>query len=198
MRDRLIEAGFPPDRVIACNPVIDVQRFRNRADNGPALMNAGAAIPKKNMAEYVELSRLVPDRAFNLYALGYLSRELAQLNAASGGRVKFIPPVDPEDMPPEYKQHAWLVYTAAHSDNTVGWPMSLIEAMASGVGVCMQDIRPDLRQFLGDAGYLFDHTNELAARLRIDPTAAERERAFQWAEQYDFRKDLPLLTNLWD
>jgi len=197
MRERLIAAGLPADRVHACNPVIDVERFRDRGPNGRAIMNVGAAIPKKNMGDFVALSRLVPEREFNLYALGYRSQDLEELNRTLGGRVHFVPPVDPEDMAPEYKKHAWLVYTASPEKATVGWPMALIEAMASGVGACMQDIRPDLKDYVGDAGVLFRSIPELVERLKRDPTADERERGFAWAEQFDLRKQLPLLTSLW-
>ena len=197
MRERLIGAGLPPSKVIACNPVIDVQRFRNTEPNGGAIMNVGAAVPKKNMGDFIALSQLVADRPFNLYALGYLTPELKDQNRSAGGRITFIEPVDPEDMPAEYKKHAWLVYTASKAESTVGWPMALIEAMASGVGVCMQNIRPDLRDFVGDAGFLFDAPTGIAQRLRVDPSPEERARGFAWAEQFDFRRELPLLTNLW-
>ena len=197
MRERLIAAGLPPDKVVACNPVIDVQRFRDSGPNGRAVMNVGAAITKKNVPDFIAVSRMVPEREFNLYSLGYLTQEFADLNRTEGGRVNFVLPVDPEDMPPEYKKHAWLVYTASKVENTVGWPMALIEAMASGVGVCMQNIRGDLRQVVGDAGYLFDSPADVVDRLRVDPTAQERARAFEWAEQYDFRRELPLLTRMW-
>jgi len=197
MRERLAGFGFAPEKLVSCNPIVDVQRFRNAERNGTAVMNVGAAIPKKNMGEFIALSRLVPQREFNAYALGYLTREIAEYNGTSGGRVQFIPPVDPEDMPPEYKKHAWLVYTADRAEASVGWPMALIEAMASGVAVCMQNIRPDLRDYVGDAGYLFETAGELAQRISNDPSAAERERGFAWAEQFDFRRELSLLTDLW-
>ena len=133
-------------------------------------MNVGAAIPKKNMGDFVKLSRLVPSRAFNLYALGYETQALTDLNRTLGGRVNFIPPIDPEAMAPEYKRHAWLVYTASKEKATVGWPMALVEAMASGTGACMQRIRPDLAEYVGDAGFLFDEPQDLVERLRHDPT----------------------------
>jgi glycosyltransferase involved in cell wall biosynthesis len=171
MRERLIAAGLPADRVHACNPVIDVERFRDRGPNGRAIMNVGAAIPKKNMGDFVALSRLLPEREFNLYALGYRSQDLEELNRTLAGRVNFVPPVDPEDMAPEYKKHAWLVYTASPEKATVGWPMALIEAMASGVGACMQDIRPDLKDYVGDAGVLFRSIPEL-----VEPPQARPHR----------------------
>lgn len=197
MRERLIAAGLPADRVFASNPVIDVMRFRDRGPNGRDVMNVGAAIGKKNMGDFVALSRLVPEREFNLYALGYHSKDLVELNRSVGGRVRFVPPVDPEDMLAEYKKHAWLVYTASRTEATVGWPMAIVEAMASGVGACMQRIRPDLVDYVGDAGILFDTPQDLVERLRHDPSPAQRERGFDWAEQFDLRKQLPLLTSLW-
>ena len=78
--------------------------------------------------------------------------------------MQFVPPVDPEDMPDEYKKHCWLVYTASRTINTVGWPMALIEAQASGVGVCIQRIREDLREYVGEA--LVDAPEDLVDAIR--------------------------------
>ena len=160
-------------------------------------MNTGACIPKKKMEDFIQLATLVPNMEFNLYAIGYKLGKISRLNKSVGSPVSIIPPIEPEDMPREYKKHRWLVYTASHKLKTVGWPMALVEAMASGVGACMQNIRPDLADYIGDAGVLFDTPNDLVERLRHDPTPAERERGFAWAEQFDLRRQLPLLTGLW-
>ena len=172
------------------NPVIDVLRFRNTAPNGPEIMNVGAPAPKKNMEDFIRLSRLVPDRKFNLYGLGYETPRLMEINAKLGGKVNFIAPVDPEDMPAEYKKHCWLVYTASRTVNTVGWPMALVEAQASGVGVYVQKIREDLREYVGDAGSFFDSPGDLLEAIREPPSAALRSRGFEWAEQFDYRHQL--------
>lgn len=60
------------------------------------------------------------------------------------------------DMPREYKRHEWLVYTANHSFNSVGWPIVVAEAQASFVGVCIANIWSDLRKYLDRACYVFD------------------------------------------
>jgi glycosyltransferase involved in cell wall biosynthesis len=197
MRQRFVAAGLPQAKVLGCPPVIDVQRFRNEGPNGPDIMNVGAPAPKKNMEDFIRLSKLVPDRAFNLYGLGYETPRLMEINAKLGGKVRFIPPVDPEDMPPEYKKHAWLVYTASRTVNTVGWPMALVEAQASGVGVYIQRIREDLREYVGDAGLFFDAPEDLVDAIRTPPSDAMRRRGFEWAEQFDFRAHMPILTDLW-
>ena len=197
VRQRLVDAGLPETKVLACNPIIDVVRFRNREPNGPDIMNVGAALPKKNMEDFIALSRLVPERQFNLYGLGYDTPRLLEVNSRMGGRVNFIPPVEPEEMPSEYKKHSWLVYTASRRINTVGWPMALIEGQASGVGVYVQRIREDLRDFIGDAGAFFDSPEELVDVIRKSPSEATRQRGFEWAEQFDYRHQLHLLTDLW-
>lgn len=197
MRQRLIDAGFPERKVLACNPVIDVQRFRNRGPNGPDVMNVGAALPKKNMEDFITLSKLVPERQFNLYGLGYDTPGLKAINARVGGRVNFVPPVDPEDMPAEYKKHSWLVYTASRTINTVGWPMALIEAQASGVGVYVQRLRDDLREYVGDSGLFFDTPADVADAIRVPPTESTRRAGFEWADQFDYRRQLRVLTDLW-
>jgi glycosyltransferase involved in cell wall biosynthesis len=197
MRQKLIDAGLPAEKVFACNPVIDVLRFRNSAPNGPGVMNVGAGLPKKNMEDFIRLSKLVPERTFDLYGLGYDTARLMEINRKIGGRVNFVAPVDPEDMPREYKKHCWLVYTASRSVNTVGWPMALVEAQASGVGVYVQKIRADLREYVGDAGAFFDSPEDLVEVLREPPTDAMRRKGFEWAEQFDFRRELPILTDLW-
>jgi glycosyltransferase involved in cell wall biosynthesis len=197
MRQRLIDAGLPERKVFACNPVIDVLRFRDLAPNGADIMNVGAALPKKNMEDFIALSKLVPERTFNLYGLGYDTPRLMEVNAGMGGRVTFVPPVDPEDMPGEYKKHCWLVYTASRTINTVGWPMALIEAQASGVGVCVQRIREDLRDYVGDAGSFFEAPEDLVDVLRTNPPETMRKAGFEWASQFDYRLQLHVLTDLW-
>jgi glycosyltransferase involved in cell wall biosynthesis len=197
MRQRLVDAGLPETKVHACNPVIDVQRFRNTGPNGPHIMNVGAGTPKKNMEDFIRLSRLVPARTFNLYGLGYDTPRLKEINSKLGGKVNFIAPVDPEDMPAEYKKHCWLVYTASRTVNTVGWPMALVEAQASGVGVYVQKIREDLREYVGEAGSFFVSPGDLLDVIREPPSDALRKRGFEWAEQYDYRHQLHVLTDLW-
>ena len=197
MRQRLIDAGFPDHKVFGCNPVIDVHRFRNRGPNGPDVMNVGAALPKKNMEDFILLSKLVPERRFNLYGLGYDTAALKATNTKIGGRVAFVPPVDPEDMPIEYKRHCWLVYTASRKINTVGWPMALIEAQASGVGVYIQRLRDDLKEYIGESGFFFDAPADIADALRVAPSESTRAAGFEWAEQFDYRRHLHILTDLW-
>ena len=174
--ERTIGAGMR-DRVPAA-AVVDqrIDRFLDRGPNGDAIMNTGAALPKKNMEAYMDLTATMPSRRFNLYAMGYDVSVLKAYNLSRGNPVTLVRPVEPRAMPAEYKKHAWLVYTASAEINTVGWPMAIAEAQASGVGVLMQEIRPDLRAWVGPAGYLF-RTIEEAAAIVSRPFPAERRQA---------------------
>ncbi len=80
-------------------------------------------------------------------------------------------------MPGEYKKHQWLVYTACPQINQVGWPLSIAEAQAAGVGICMPEIRPDIREYIGDAGVRVSrHPRSLVDRHRTRPRELTRAR----------------------
>lgn len=192
------KAGAPEGKVIECWPVVNYERFHDRSPNGDAIMNCGAALPKKDMNAFVDLAALMPEREFNLYALGYKLDQIEAYNQERGGPVNMQANVEPDDMPGAYKKHEWLVYTADSEMNTVGWPMAVAEAQAAGVGVCMQNIRPDLEEYVGDAGYLFDSIED-ARRIISQPFSDEqRELGFEHARRSDVKEHLPLLTGLWE
>ena len=90
------------------------------------------------------------------------------------------------DMPPMYKKHEWLVYTACRTLGHVGWPMAVAEAQASGVGVLVPNLRPDLADYVGEAGYLYDSLEE-AAEIIQQPFPDDKRQL-----RHDFQR-----TELW-
>jgi Glycosyl transferase 4-like len=196
-RARLEKAGIRAEKIIDSYPVVNYRLFHDRSANGDAIMNVGACIPKKKMEDFVELGMRAPQLRFNLYALGYDVDQLRQLSLAKGSPVNFIPPIELEDMPAEYKKHRWLVYTAARGGR-VGWPMAIAEAQASGVGVCMANIRPDLREYVGPAGFLYDSLTEVE-RLISQPFPEElRQLGFEHAKKSDIFTHRASLFELWN
>jgi hypothetical protein len=101
-------------------------------------------------------------------------------------------------MPAEYKKHQWLVYTASFEMKTVGWPMAIAEAQASGVGVCMANIRPDLKQYVGEAGILFDSIHDITGMIQKPVPEEMREAGFEQAKNSNINEHKRLLTDLWD
>ncbi|MGF1548947.1 MAG: glycosyltransferase [Sphingomonadaceae bacterium] len=194
---KLAEAGFDEAKLYESWPVVDYARFYDRSPNGPDVMNTGACLPKKNMESYIELATRVTNRRFDLYPIGYLTDQIREHNEARGSPVHVHPMIEPDLMPAVYKRHQWLIYTANPEVPTIGWPMSIAEAQASGTGVLIQRIRPDVEIYVGDAGYVFDTLEEAADILRQDVPEEIRERGFEHARKSDIYAHIELLLNIW-
>jgi glycosyltransferase involved in cell wall biosynthesis len=159
----------------------------------------GAALEKKAMGDFLTLANMLPDLTFNLYAIGYGAEQLREENKAINGRCHIYDAVQPEEMPGIYKQHRWLVYTADRMTKNVGWPLAVAEAQAAGVGVCLANIRPDLKDYLGDGGgVLFDDLDDLKGLLPNEVPEDMRERGFEYCWRSDIRRNISQLTDLWD
>lgn len=196
-RPLLEAAGVRPEKIHDCFPVMDFDLFHDRSPNGDAIMNVGACIPKKKMTDFIDLAVSMPDRHFDLYALGYYVDEIRTYNEDAGNPVTVVPPVQPRNMPAEYKKHRWMVYTGDHVMKSLGWPLALAEAQASGVGVCVANIRPDLRDFIGDAGFVFDTVDDVRKIVSRPFPDELRERGFEQARKSDIRCHKTVLTDLW-
>ncbi len=195
---RILESiGVHPDRLVDCYPVIDYDRFYDRFPNGDAIINVGACIPKKRMEDFVDLGKLT-DRPCNLYAIGYRSDDLDRYNEKNGSPITVCDPVEPEEMPAVYKAHGWLVYTACPKLKTVGWPLAVAEAQASGLGICLPNIRPDIAEYLGGAGFLYDSIAEVPAIIEQPYPEEMREIGFEHAKKSDVKRHIHLLTDVWD
>jgi len=192
----LRQAGVDAAKLVPCWPVVDVKRFVDRGPNGNRVMNIGACIPKKGMEHYLELAHRMPDLRFDLYALGYTVEEMQRRNDALASPVRIVDPIEPEAMPAEYKQHRWMVYTASPQYKSVGWPMAIAEAQASGVGVLMQNVRPDLAEYVGP-GFLFDGFDEVERLIRHPVPEDRREAGFVHAMRSDVDSHINLLYDLW-
>jgi glycosyltransferase involved in cell wall biosynthesis len=197
-RTAIEAAGIPSAKVIDCWPVVDVARFHDPAPNGAAILNVGAALPKKRFEDFIDLAARMPGRTFDLYSIGYLSPQLAGYNTARGAPAAIHAAVQPEEMPRVYKAHGWLVYTACPRLRTVGWPMSVAEAQAAGLGICMPRLRPDLDEYVGGAGFLYDSIDEVPAILERPYPEEMRQRGFEHARRSDIRTHRSKLTALWD
>lgn len=195
--ERLAGYGLREDFLIESWPVIDYRRFLDKGPNGEGVLNLGAALDKKNMTGYVDFAATKPGTRFSLYAVGYRSADLIAYNAQLGSPVDIHPPVQPADMPQVYKEHSWLLYSASIDLNTVGWPMAVAEAQASGVGVCLQSKRDDAAAYLGGAGVVFVDFGEVADLVSGPVPEAMRERGFGVAAQCDVATHVQQLVELW-
>jgi hypothetical protein len=197
VRAHLERAGMRAEKIRDCYPVVNYERFHDSSPNGQAVMNGGACLPKKQMQDFLELALALPGMQFNLYAMGYQVQGLHHANDKLGSPVHIKPAVEPDDMPREYKKHRWLVYTASPEMITTGWPVMIAEAQASGVGICMRNIRPDLKEYVGQCGFLYDSIAEVR-NIITQPFPEElRQIGFEHAKKSDIRRHKHLLTDLW-
>lgn len=197
VRPLMESVGIPASKIIDCYPVINYGRFHDRSPNGDAVLNEGACIPKKRMEDFVDLGKLVK-KPLNVYAIGYEHDSLRAYNEANGSPVTVHRAVEPGEMPAVYKAHGWLVYTACFKLKSVGWPMAVAEAQAAGLGVCFPNIRPDVREYVGGAGFLYDSIEQAADILRRPYPVEMRERGFEHAKKSDIEAHKHLLTDVWD
>lgn len=197
LRKPLEDFGVPSAKLVDVPPVIAFERFHDRGPNGRAIMNMGAVRPKKQLQDFVELSRLMPGREFNLYAMGYNVEKLRAYSQERGAPVNFIDPIPHRLMPAEYKKHEWLVYTASPDINSVGWPMAVAEAQAAGVGVCLAGVRPDMQEYVGAAGHLYKDIESVRELISRPMPAPMREAGFEQARGWDIRDQIHKLTDLW-
>jgi len=198
VRPRLTALGVRDDKLVDCHPVIPYRRFLDRGPNGDDILNMGACHPKKRMEDFVDLAALLPEKKFSLYAIGYQHKQIEAYNAKHGSPVEMAELVPPDAMPAVYKRHRWLVYTADRIMNKVGWPVAVPEAQAAGVGVCMPNLRPDIRDLLGDAGFVYDSLAEVKEIISRPPPEAMRELGFEVARRSDIETNIRDLTALWE
>jgi glycosyltransferase involved in cell wall biosynthesis len=189
-------AGIRGEKIHDCHPAVAYGRFHDRSPNGEAVMGTGIAQPRKNLRAFIELAAATPGMSFNLYPLGFGVEELREINERLGGPARIFPPVEPAEMPREYKKHRWLVVTASEISSR-GWPVSVAEAQASGVGVCAPDLRPDMKEYVGECGFLYDSIDE-AREIISRPFPEEmRQAGFEHARKSDIRQHRHVLTDLW-
>lgn len=193
----LAKYGIRQSKLHPCWPVMKFSRFYDRSDNKPGVLNMGAFIPKKRMEDFVELGKLT-SQTLNLYAIGSNIDAFLKFNSDNGNPINIHRAVEPHEMPLVYKAHNWLVYTACPIKNTVGWSIAVSEAQAAGLGVCFPNIRPDIREFLGGAGFAYESIQEVPDIIKEPYPQEMREIGFEHAKKSDIDRHIHILTDLWN
>lgn len=82
-------------------------------------------------------------------------------------------------------------------NGNVGWPMAIAEAQTSGVGVCVANIRPDLRDYAGPSVFYDDSLDEALKTIRQPFPDELRQLGFEQAKKSDVFQHRSLLFKLW-
>ena len=203
--DKLVGFGINSDKLLKMYPTIDVKQFLHvDIANGPHIMSGGAFLPKKNIKGFILLSKRIKER-FPEKCISYYSvmenrtyyDEMIQFNANQGNPVRFVT-TQPENMPLEYKKHQWLIYTACPELKTVGNPLMVAEAQASGVGVIMYALRETLKDYVTDNGYLYQKDDEVLDIISRNFSDEKRKNAIEIAKsRYDIKDKISELESCW-
>lgn len=202
-RQTAIDHGIDPAKVESYWPIVAVDKFYDETPRPltKQVMTAGPCTPKKAHSDIVDLAALMQGSGyrFNLYAKGHWLKKVQRYNEEKGRLINFTYE-DPERMPAVYKQHDWLVYPSHTKIGKVGLPVAVIEAQASGIGVCLQEL-PGRRQaqldFLGGAGFLFKSVDELPAILSQPYPEEMRQAGFINARKCDLPIHQKMLDDAW-
>jgi len=202
-RQRLTGAGLESGKLTDVWPVLNFQRFHRPEPREPTgrVLCAGPAIRKKAHEKFIELAATMADSSlrFDLYAAGPTLEACARRNTELQNPAR-ITYADPDDMPDVYPWYDWLVYPSDTGINKVGLPLAAAEAMAAGLGVCLQELpgrREEQLDFLGGAGYLFSDIEEVPAILSAGYPDEKRRAGFESARRFDLQSHKHLLTDAW-
>jgi len=160
--NKLISFGIKKEKLISSFPSINIKRFNlPNIPNGKNIMSGGAFLPKKNITDFIILSKKIkeiyPEKEITYYSVieqPIYSKEISKFNEENGNPVIFKM-CQPNEMPMEYKKHEWLIYGACPKLKTVGNPVMVAEAQAAGVGVIMYELRPELIEYVTENGFLY-------------------------------------------
>jgi glycosyltransferase involved in cell wall biosynthesis len=122
---------------------------------------------KKNIIEFILIAKkikdLFPHKNINYYGVNEndnYTNLIHKFNKDNGSPVNFLFCLH-DEMPLEYKKHQWIIYPIDKELLTVGYPLAIVEAQASGVGVIMYNARNDLIDFVSENGYLYTQIDEV-------------------------------------
>jgi hypothetical protein len=192
----LRKAGVKRNKFIASPPVLRYSRFDDRDANGEGVMVIGPEERNHNISWVGQMAESMPEVPVRLYGMEggmpLIGTDTVPPN------LEVMPLIDPEDMLPHYKWARWMVVGFHKLQDTVGWKASAAEAWAAGTGVCMPALRPDLADYIGDAGVMYRHNSELPATLGQPVLDQQREAGFAKAKDMDLEANLHLLTDLWE
>ena len=202
---KMINIGINEKKLLPMYQIIDIKKFINfDIENGPHIMSGGAFLPKKNIKGFILLAKKIkekfPDKIISYYSVmenkSYYD-SIINFNKIHDNPVVFLT-VDPENMALEYKKHQWLIYTACPYIKTVGNPLMVAEAQASGVGVIVYNLRETLCDYVTDYGYLYKNDDEVIEIISNNFDDKKRKNAIEIAkERYDVKEKIKYLENIW-
>lgn len=216
LRDRLVEGGWPAEKVVVLARGIDTALFTPDgnpplAGRAPIVLFAGRLIEVKGTTYLLramqEVQRHVPGAEVVIAGSGELRPVLERQASELGVTVRFLGRATPEELRARHAEAAvfCLPSVSAATGQREGMSNSLLEAMASGLPVVGSD-SGGIPEAVGDAGMLVPERDvqALAGRLVAvlgDPALRERMGAAargRIVARFDLRTQVGRLEGLYD
>jgi len=198
-KSRLISLGYNENKIIQSYPSIYIHRFLEINTNGEHIMSGGAMLPKKNIENFIQLASKIknkyPLKQINYYCMiesYYYYNDITKINNKYGNPVNFVTK-QIIDMPSEYKKHQWLIYTACPKLRTVGLPIMVAEAQASGVGVILYKLRDTMIDYVTENGYLYEKHDDVLEIISKNFDETKKQNAKEISLRYDIRNNIKQL-----
>ncbi len=194
-RQRLIQAGFDPQRIAVLPNMVELGPEPAERVPGDYVAFSGRVTPEKGIDVLLAAAAGMPEVPVRLAGDG---PSLSQLRAEAPGNARFVGRLDPDQMGAFYRGARFLVVPSKWFE---GCPLVVSEAMSHGLPVIASRIG-GLPEFVEDGvtGLLFEPGNasQLAERIRLlwdNPQlcrqmgAAGREKALrQYNEQLYYER----------
>jgi glycosyltransferase involved in cell wall biosynthesis len=167
------DAGLTDPRVRVIRNGFDTSRFTPSAEKDRRLvLRASAAPESSDLPFFLELARRVLTHRFVLAVAGAQHEahvaELTKMQRRINSPAEILVDVPHEEMANWFARAGIYVHTSAPPGRkrgaTIGQPISIAEAMATGCHVLVRDL-PPLRDYIGDAGATYSDLDEAACLI---------------------------------
>ena len=194
--------NFKKEKLIPCFPVINYDKFYNPNPRirTNRILNLGACLPKKNYQYYVDIAKQLSEYQLDYLPIGYETENLKCYNLSQGSLINVLSTKQYHEMPEIYRNYDWLLYTGMitydEKVKNIGFPLSIAEAQASGIGVILPDIRPEMKDYLGNDN-VYNNIEDIKKILEKENYLEMINQGYLQAKKSDIKTHFHLLENLW-
>lgn len=202
---KLLESkGINKEKIYSTWPIANIERFYHDIPKEPTkkILCSSPCIKKKAHHDFIDLAVKMQGMGyeFTLNTKGAFLDEIKAYNKRMGSPVE-IYFTEPENMGQIYKQFDWIVYPSDPKFNRVGLPVSIMEAQASGIGICLQESkgrRSAQEEFLGGAGYLYNTIDEVIIIITNPYPEEMRLIGLENAKKSDIKEHKKMLMGIFN
>lgn len=199
-REKLIQGGFPPDRIVHIPTFIDMpETFSNSTVEAKDILYVGRFSPEKGVNILVEAFSKIKNKSARLLLAGGTKEEYEAvmgdtLPASLEGKVKFLGFLSLNKVYELFASCAFFVVPSIWYENQ---PNSVLEGMRFGKPALVSKLG-SLQEMVveGDTGFLFEpgNSDDLADKmdhLLADPESMGRigQNAFNYVKKYHSKED---------